>query len=176
MARAFDHLVTEEDVLKMRKITESREKTVTVLPKVYRNMVLNMLHDHPTSGHLGTARTLEKVSSRFFWPTLEQDVSEHCETCLECQRRGHPTPRMQASLRTESYSRPFERVALDITEMPMSSRGNRYVLVIMDYFSKYVYTYPMANQTAETVADCLFDMVLKEGVPERLHSDRKSVV
>ena len=79
---------------------------------------------------------------------------------------------MEASLRPEVVGRPLERVALDITEMPMSARGNRYVLVVMDYFTKYVWTYALPNQTAEAVADCLVDLVLDQGVPERLHSDQ----
>ena len=54
----------------------------------------------------------------------------------------------------------------------MSARGNRYALVAMDYFTKYVFTYPMQNRTAETISDCLLDMVLRQGVPERLHSDQ----
>ena len=61
---------------------------------------------------------------------------------------------------------------MDITEMPCSSRGNRYALVIMDYFSKLVKVYPMKDQKAETVADCLLLWVYDYGVPERLHSDQ----
>ena len=69
-------------------------------------------------------------------------------------------------------SRPFERLALDITEMPISSDGNKYALVIMDYFSKYVRIYPMKDQKAVTVSTCLMDWVYDLGVPDRLHSDQ----
>ena len=75
-------------------------------------------------------------------------------------------------MKTEVVSRPYERVAMDITEMPSSARGNKYALVVMDYFSKYVHVYPMANQTAESVAERLMDLVCEQGVPERLHSDQ----
>ena len=61
---------------------------------------------------------------------------------------------------------------MDITEMPMSVKGNRYALVIMDYFSKFVRIYPMPDQRAGTVADALFDWVLELGIPERIHTDR----
>ena len=53
---------------------------------------------------------------------------------------------MEAKLKTEVTSRPYERIAIDITEMPLSARGNKYALVLMDYFSKYVHVFPMANQ------------------------------
>ena len=65
-----------------------------------------------------------------------------------------------------SVSRPLQRVAADILELPLTSRGNRYVL-IMDYITKFVNVYPLPNQTAETVAHCLFeDYVLVHGIPE----------
>ena len=73
---------------------------------------------------------------------------------------------------TESPTRPFDRIALDITEMRLSSDGNKYALVVMDYFSKYVRIYPMKNQRAETVTACLMDWVYELGVPVRLHSDQ----
>ena len=52
---------------------------------------------------------------------------------------------MQATFQKDDYSHPFERVAIDITEMPTSTRGNKYTLVVMDCFTKYVYLYPMQD-------------------------------
>lgn len=73
---------------------------------------------------------------------------------------------------SEATSRPFERIALDITEMPVSSSGNKFALVVMDYFSKYVRIYPMKDQKATTVSSHLMDWVYELGVPERVHSDQ----
>ena len=171
MARLFDQLTLEQGIMKLRRHGE-KNGSVILLPQTYRETILKMLHDDETAGHLGTTRTLEKAVTRFFWPGMTKDVSQYCDTCEICQRRGRPTPQMQATLRTDTYSRPFERVGIDITEMPVSARGNKYALVAMDYFTKYVFTYAMPNQTAETVSECLFDMVLRQGVPERLHSDQ----
>ena len=70
-------------------------------------------------------------------------------------------------------TRPLERVAADIVEFPLTTKGNRYVLVVEDYFTKFVNLYSLPNQTAQTVARCLFeDYVLVHGVPERLHTDQ----
>ena len=172
LARLFDQMTIEDDVLKIQLKRNEMTTVMTLLPKVYCETVIKMLHNDRTSGHLGTVRTRERVLERFFWPSVEKDVREHCETCIQCQRRSQPTPLRQAGFRTEVCSRPFERVALDITEMPMSSKGNKYALVIMDYFTKYVHIYPMSDQTAQTVSGCLLDTVLQEGVPERIHSDQ----
>lgn len=70
-------------------------------------------------------------------------------------------------------NKPFERVAADITELPLTTNGNRYVLVVTDYFTKYINMYALPDQTAETVAQCLFDKYFCEhGISEVLHTDQ----
>ncbi|KAL0150681.1 hypothetical protein M9458_053985, partial [Cirrhinus mrigala] len=59
------------------------------------------------------------------------------------------------------------------TELPIICKGNHYVLVVMDYFTKYLNLYALANQRATTVAKCLFeDYVSQHGVPQSLHTDQ----
>ena len=150
----------------------SDESFRALVPKAIRSDILSMAHEHPTSGHMGRHRTSGRVTTRFIWPGLSTDVRVFCERCTLCQRRHRPAPAKRAPMVTEVSSRPFERIAMDITEMPTSIRGNKYALVIMDYFSKYVRIYPMKDQKTETVLEGLLDWVHDFGVPERLHSDQ----
>ena len=61
----------------------------------------------------------------------------------------------------------------DILELPVTSKENRYVLVVEDYFWKFLNLYALPNQTAQSVAQCLFeDYVLVHGIPEVIHSDQ----
>ncbi|PIK51637.1 hypothetical protein BSL78_11447 [Apostichopus japonicus] len=77
------------------------------------------------------------------------------------------------SFRANDSNKPFERVAADITELPLTTNGNRYVLVVTDYFTKYINMYALPDQTAETVAQCLFDKYFCEhGISEVLHTDQ----
>lgn len=60
----------------------------------------------------------------------------------------------------------LERVAMEILELPITSKGNWYVLVVEQYFTKFVNLYALFNQSAQTVAQCLFEnYVLLHGVP-----------
>ena len=47
---------------------------------------------------------------------------------------------------------PFHTVAVDVLQLPLTSSGNKYVLMCMDYLMKWVEAFPMADQNAETVA------------------------
>ena len=154
-------------------ITSGRSFRAAV-PKSLRVDVLRLAHDHMTSGHMGQRRTSLRVRQRFIWPGMYKDVRDFCDACGLCQRRHRPTPAKRAPMVTEVTSRPFERIAADITEMPTSIKGNKHALVIMDYFSKYVRIYPIVDQKTETVLECLLDWVHDFGVPCRLHSDQGS--
>ena len=64
-------------------------------------------------------------------------------------------------------------VAVDILKVPMSSRGNQYLLVIQDYFSKWPFAIPLPDQKAERIVQVLEDQVFTlVGPPHRLHSDQ----
>jgi hypothetical protein len=68
---------------------------------------------------------------------------------------------------------PFERVAVDIAgRFPESDRGNRYLLLAMDYFTKWPEVYAIPNQESSTVADVLVNNFCRFGVPMELHSDQ----
>ena len=143
-----------------------------LVPASVRREILKLAHEHETCGHLGRQRTIHRLKSRFFWPGMCKDAKDFCNECVLCQRRHRPSPKKRAPMITEATSRPFKRIAIDITEMPTSASGNKCALVVMDYFSKYVKIYPMPDQKTETVLEALFDRVYELGVPERLHSDQ----
>uniref|UniRef100_A0AAQ5X1V7 Integrase catalytic domain-containing protein n=1 Tax=Amphiprion ocellaris TaxID=80972 RepID=A0AAQ5X1V7_AMPOC len=102
---------------------------------------------------------------------MYRNIQEWCDQCYACQRRKSPVPHHRAPMRTSLAQRPFQRVAADILELPITSKGNRYVLAVEDYFTKFVNLYAVADQKATTVAECLFSFVMEHGVMEMLHTD-----
>ncbi|KAK7895747.1 hypothetical protein WMY93_021072 [Mugilogobius chulae] len=143
-----------------------------VVPSVLVPEVLRLLHGGPLSGHLAVERTMARARSVCYWPCMYSDIRSWCEQCYACQRRKSPVPHHRAPMRTSLAQRPFQRVAADILELPITSKGNRYVLVAEDYFTKFVNLYAIADQRATTVAECLFnDYVMEHGVMETLHTD-----
>jgi len=66
---------------------------------------------------------------------------------------------------------PFECIDMDIIELDMSTKGNRYALVFQDYLTKWTEVYPIPNHQASTVTDCLADLIWRHGVPSRIIHD-----
>ena len=105
-----------------------------------------------TGGHLGQKKTLAKVCQRFYCSGMNADVRSFVRQCDTCASNKSPTKRRRAPLQQYVVGAPMQRVALDILgPLPETERGNKYVLVVGDYFSKWIEAYPVPDERAETV-------------------------
>jgi transposase InsO family protein len=166
-------LVYHVDIVR-RNGSATAVHTSVWVPASLRENVLRRCHDHPaTGGHVGFHRTVLRIRQYYWWPRLYADVAEYVMACIQCQAtraRTTPPAMLQAHLTPTS---PFETVAMDLLAMPTTSRGNKYVLVIIDHFSRYVIAIPIADKNATTIANALMErLVLIHGHPSRLLSDR----
>ncbi|KRX12228.1 Gypsy retrotransposon integrase-like protein 1, partial [Trichinella nelsoni] len=145
-----------------------------VVPRRNIPEVLKAVHNHPTGGHLGVAKTLARVRQRFYWPQQREDVEDWCRACQTCAARAAPTKRLQAPMQIHPVGQPFQRVGMDLVgPLEETLRGNRYILVVCDYFSKWPEAFPLPDAEADTVATALVNGIFcRYGAPETLHSDQ----
>lgn len=168
--REWSRLELRNGVLYRRKQEQGALHYQLVLPARLREIVLRSLHDD--MGHLGIERTLDLVRSRFFWPKMSQTVEKKIKTCERCVRRKTP-PDRAAPLVNIQTSRPLELVCMDFLSLEPDHSNTKNILVITDHFTKYAVAIPTQNQTARTVAKCLWENFLVHyGFPEKLHSDQ----
>ena len=147
-----------------------------VIPLSIVPQILDGMHDNPSCGHLGLARTEERIRERFYWPNLRASVQLHIQQCMSCQRRKTPSNPDKAPMQTIDVGEPFTFWALDymgpVTE---TTRGNKHILVVMDHFTKWCEAFPTKDQKASTVANLLVSKVFSRfGPPLVLHSDQGS--
>ena len=104
---------------------------------------------------------------------MTQDVRDWCETCPACNR--HKTQQQNCAPKQPIYTEEqYERVAMDIIgPLPNTDRGYRYILTVVDHFTKHVEAYALADQEVMTVAHVfLNEFVSRYGVPYELHTDQ----
>ena len=145
-----------------------------VLPSRMKARVLTSLHDE--AGHFGRDKTLANVQERFYWYGHRKDVELWCSKCAKCSSKKPRASQKRASLQTCVLGAPLERVEIDMSgPWPETARGNKYILVVCDFFTKYVEAYPLRNQEAKTVAECLVNQFFNRyGMPRIIHSDQGS--
>ena len=87
-------------------------------------------------------------ADKAYWVGMATDTISYCSFCSTCQI-SKSLPTQPAPLQPIIASRPWELVAVDILKVPQSAKGNQYILVAQDYFSKWPYAQSMPNQKAE---------------------------
>jgi hypothetical protein len=155
---------------------EGHEGCVTsqrVVPKELRRGIFEMVHASQLGGHMGFDKVFPVASQRFFWAGMAKDFKLWLKSCHECAEIKPGPGRAKLPLKQDVSEAVLQRIALDIAgPMETTPRGNRFVLVIQDYFTKWVEIYPIPNHKAETVAKCVVSYICHYGCPERMHSDR----
>ena len=103
-----------------------------------------------------------------------QYLSDQCKSCIKCATRKTTVPKARAGLQTIPAGYPMQIVCADIMgPLPETERGSKYVLVVADYYTKWVEVYGIPNQEATTVAVKLVDETFcRFSPPEQLHSDQ----
>ncbi len=145
-----------------------------VVPKELQDVVLKQLHDSPTGGHLGVAKVLERCKSRYHWYRMKDTVQEWCRNCLVCALTKTGKKKSKAPLKQYVVGLPLERIAMDLVgPFPLTAGGNKYILVLSDYFTKWTEAYALPNMEAETCARKLVDeFICRFGCPVELHTDQ----
>lgn len=156
---------------------EERFNWKEVLPKYSRSEILHKCHDVETAGHLGSYKTCARVQTRYYWPKMRQDVAKYVRRCKVCQQTK--SDQQKPSGLAGAYrgvDRPFVMLSADLMgPFPRSSSGHKYILVVMDTFTKMPLLFPMREATASAVAKRLEeDVFLMFGIPSYIICDNGS--
>ena len=169
--------VLHRRILLQTGLRVAREIQVPVIPLPLIESVLYYCHNDILAAHLGEKKTLEKVRTHAYWIGWRKDTIEYVKACRTCHKGKGYRPwragRMQ-HMPVYSLSGPFSLLVVDaVGPLPPTANGDRYILVFVDYFTRWVEAFPVANLDTQSFVKCLMDgIVSRFGVPEQLLSDR----
>lgn len=134
-----------------------------IIPNSLQHQVLQCAHD----GHPGMSLMKRRLRQKVWWPKLDDIVEKYVKSCGSCtlvSAIGPPEP----MLRTKMPENPWTDVAIDFLG-PLPS--GHYLLVLVDYFSRFTEVIIMKQITAELTVNALFETFSRFGIPETLRSD-----
>ncbi|GJS40967.1 reverse transcriptase domain-containing protein [Tanacetum coccineum] len=135
--------------------------------------ILEACHNGPTGGHHGANLTAKKVfDAGFFWPTIYKDAHELVKNCDSCQRQGKISQRDEMPQNSIQVCEIFDVWGIDFMGPFPSSRGNKYILVAVDYLSKWVEAKALPTNDARVVCKFLKSLFARFGAPRAIISDR----
>jgi len=123
-----------------------------VAPVAYRKEVMRTAHASVTGGHMGVKKTQMKVAKQVYWVGWSKDVRDYCRRCDVCAKYHRGATKKQGELQNMCVGAPWERVAIDITgPHPQSTKGNKFMITVLDHFTKYAFAFPVRSHDAVTV-------------------------
>ena len=156
---------------------EGNEYTRLVVPGKLREKVLKFGHDHPMAGHLGQKKTTDRIRSEFWWPGFCGDIKRYCASCDRCQRCTPKGKTKKVPLgKVPTVTPAFRKTAIDLIGpiKPTSKSKKRYVLVSIDYCTRYPEAIAIKDITAEAVAEGLWEFWTRLGIPDEVLTDQGS--
>ena len=139
--------------------------------------MLNDCHTRACGGHFSGLETTQNiVRAGYFWPTLIKDCVESIKKCHPChifsqKMRAHPAPMFPVIVVS-----PFTKCRIHFTTCHLaSSRGHCYIIVAVDYFTKWVEAMPTFKDDGETTTLFLFNQIIARfGIPREIATDHGS--
>nr|GEY30019.1 reverse transcriptase domain-containing protein [Tanacetum cinerariifolium] len=137
------------------------------------NFIVKAYHNGPTGRHHGVNLTAKKIfDAGFFWPTVYKDAHEFVKNCDSCQRQGKISQRDEMPQNLIQICEIFDVWGIDFIGPFPSSRGNKYILVAVDYLSKWVEAKAFPTNDARVVCKFLKSLFARFGAPRAIISDR----
>jgi len=145
-----------------------------IVPAVLKFRVMERFHDHLLGGHLGSRKTASRISRDYYWPGMFNDIKKYVKSCVACAKRKAYGTNTAPLKPLEQSSFFWQRVAMDVVgPLPETYQGNRYILVMSEYATRYMIAVPMKNQTARTIAKAfILNVILRYGSPLEILTDR----
>nr|GEU87474.1 reverse transcriptase domain-containing protein [Tanacetum cinerariifolium] len=135
--------------------------------------ILKACHNGPTGVHHGPNYTAKKVFDfGFYWPTIYLDAHDLVKSCDACQRQGKFLQRDEMPQNFIQVYEIFDVWGIDFMGPFPSSRGNKYILVAVDYLSKWVEAKALHTNDARVVCKFLKSLFARFGTPRAIISDR----
>ncbi|CAH2008799.1 unnamed protein product [Acanthoscelides obtectus] len=142
-----------------------------VVPKKCRWQIVKANHDD--IGHFAVDKTLEKIKQRYWFPRMRHFITKYINACLPClyyKDKGDKRPGYLHSI--PKYARPHHTLHIDhLGPFVNTKQGNKYLIVVVDGFSKFVYLKAVPDTSAKYVIQMLTEMFAMLGNPRRLITD-----
>ena len=167
----------ENGLLKITLERPGRQpRTCLVLPAVYAAPVISAAHCSSYGGHSGNFKTIERILESYWLPGISTLVDEFIKECSVCCKNAKKETASKTFLKPlDPVYEPFVRLGADLFGPLQSPTGKKWILVMVDHFSKLVEFAAIKDKTADSVADALFsNWFNRYGMPVQIVTDQGS--
>lgn len=164
----------ENDILLINTEKTREPHWRIVIPTDFIEPTLVECHSDILAGHGGFWKTYMRVKQQYCWTTMRHDIAKfirNCEVCKAVKPTNQNEKGTMGSFRDPKA--PWRSISIDfVGPLPRSKQGHKWILTVVDNFSKYVHIIPLRDATATLATKALErDIFLRFGVPQTVILD-----
>ena len=142
------------------------------------SIILQEYHDGALGGHSGIAKTLDRISSNFYWPHMRNQIREYVLSCMICQQAETETKLPTGLLHPLPFpTQVWEDISMDFIFSLPPARGYYVIMVVVDRLTKYAHFVPLKHDfDSRYVAENFVQNIMKlHDFPKSIVSDRDKI-
>ena len=145
---------------------------VIVVPYSLQKRAIQFAHSSNGAVHTGPDRTKWFAHRHFYWRNMDKQIRDYVGNCPNCHiHKGRPHPKVHTR-RYPLPTRPWESVSIDlIGRLPTTTNKSKFILVAVDFLTRYAVAVPLMTRSAKEVATALAKIFCEHGVPRLVLSD-----
>ncbi|KAM9394252.1 gypsy retrotransposon integrase-like protein 1 [Pholidichthys leucotaenia] len=144
------------------------EKREVVIEAERKRQIFLDCHFSEIGHHLGQKKTVHRIQSKYYWLGIIKDVVDWIKVCEAC-RHAERSKNLARTVRPIKVDAPWEIVGIDfIGPLPETQQGNKSVVVVIDYFSKWPEAFPAQSTDALSAARCISQCIYRFGAPKTI--------
>ena len=150
---------------------------VLCIPEKLIPYILAKYHDSQLAHHQGVTRTVLTLQREYFFPRMFDTVREYIKTCHQCQATKEPSKLPAATLQRKPMSfRPFERMSMDVKDMPKGDQQYKYILVMVCEATHYTVASAMKTLSTTNIFRILWTKIICVfNTPKTIICDQASI-
>ena len=153
---------------KLYKQTKTGWVPVIIGDDPLKRKILERMHDQ--AGHVRARGLFEALKDLVYWPGMYQDATKYVEQCVNCQKHEKAVKKQTGFVIPVSHL--FERFGIDfVGPLPRSSKKNEYLLVAVEYLTRWPIAKATRKADAEAVVKFLIELVEMYGIPKEILTD-----
>jgi len=161
-----DHII-EENGNRYIKLNGKYRKIIATAEEKF-----NLILKAHSIAHEGFEKTYQRLKATCYWKGMTTDVRRFIKGCTVCQlnkKNEIPDPTEKYATKVEG---PFVHLGLDIIgPLPTTARNNQYIIVVVDYFTKWVEAEPSATVTHKDIIYFFSKLFARHGIPQTITAD-----
>jgi hypothetical protein len=135
------------------------DKLLKIIRKYEFEGLMYMMHNHELLAHFGIKAIQDKIREKYYWKNMAKDIETYIKSCDNCQRRGKLMGKNE--LHTIKVKEPFYQIGIDfVGPLPVTEKGNKYIIVAIDYFTKWAKAKAVKVDNAEEVVTFIYEEII----------------